>query len=1009
MPQVPCERPVRTQWRHPSTARPSDGQDTTGRARGTGRRHHATVGARTRDGRSGGLRAHRRALPRARTSCCRPSRSWPTRRASRPPIRARLADVDPDAAASAQPVPRPLVQRPRTARAGRGARARRPAAGADRRGGADRRRPRRPLPDDPRAQGARRLRLPGAAPRHRAVRPDPPARGLAVDRQLLPRRRGHLAHHGLPRRRRPARGHEPRSASTGSSAGSPTRPTSSARRARRATSRRSTTRCAELDREPGNVIFNQFSRVREPPRALRRAPAARSSACSRRCARPTPGLRLRGLRLGDRLGRHASPPATTSRSATAPRIVAVEALECPTLLDNGFGEHNIQGIGDKHVPLIHNVMNTDVVVGVSDRATDALRRAVQHATAGREYLRRAPRRARRESSTALASLRPLVASATSWPRSRPRSSCGLGPDDVDRHGRDRRRRDVRAPRSSEIVARDFAGGFDAVAAAETFGRAPRWAPTTDHLLELHARPTATASSTSATSPGSSSRASRSTSSRPAAHQAFWTRPARHRAGVWDEHDRRVQRRGRRGGRRVTTSRPGVIAARARRVCDRLRRGCGSRGDAAARSRCPRARPGDDIDHVMAPRARPGRVGAARPDARPEPVRPLPHAASTPTTWRARAGWTDARYVDLVARARRRRRRGRRPRLPRSRRSSARPRSPSALGLGRAGGVWVKDETGNVSGSHKARHLMGVMLELARGRGASAGRATPTRAARHRQLRQRRAGRGRRGARRRSPAARLRAARRRAAGRRPAGRPRRQRRASARGRRGRPAIPSTARSRRRSRPAPCPSPARATRTASPSRAARRSAGSSSTSSRDRGATARPAGRPGRRRGARLGPRPGRRRRRGRRLDRSSAAARHGPDDRRRAARARLRAGRGPPRRRRPATPIDLARHADALAEIAHQRSRFMWPWETEPRSVADGILDDETYDWLAVVRAMLASGGRPIVVDEATLVEAERARPRRPPASTPTPPARPGWPASCSSRATATSRPTSRWP
>ena len=43
------------------------------------------------------------------------------------------------------------------------------------------------------------------------------------------------------------------------------------------------------------------------------------------------------------------------------KIVAVEALECPTMLENGFGEHNIQGIGDKHIPLIHNVMNTDVV------------------------------------------------------------------------------------------------------------------------------------------------------------------------------------------------------------------------------------------------------------------------------------------------------------------------------------------------------------------------------------------------------------------------------------------------------------------------------------------------------------------------------------------------------------------------------------------------------------------------------------------------------------------------
>ena len=45
---------------------------------------------------------------------------------------------------------------------------------------------------------------------------------------------------------------------------------------------------------------------------------------------------------------------------------------------------------------------------------------------------------------------------------------------------------------------------------------------------------------------------------------------------------------------------------------------------------------------------------------------------------------------------------------------------------------------------------------------------------------------------------------------------------------------------------------------------------------------------------------------------------------------------------------------------------MWPWETPPRSVATGILDDETYDWLAVVEGMLLSGGYPIVVSEDTL-------------------------------------------
>lgn len=69
------------------------------------------------------------------------------------------------------------------------------------------------------------------------------------------------------------------------------------------------------------------------------------------------------------------------------RIVAVEALECPTMLENGFGEHNIQGIGDKHIPLIHNVMNTDVVVGISDRATDELD-VVFNSDAGRALLTR---------------------------------------------------------------------------------------------------------------------------------------------------------------------------------------------------------------------------------------------------------------------------------------------------------------------------------------------------------------------------------------------------------------------------------------------------------------------------------------------------------------------------------------------------------------------------------------------------------------------------------------------
>lgn len=56
------------------------------------------------------------------------------------------------------------------------------------------------------------------------------------------------------------------------------------------------------------------------------------------------------------------------------RITAAEALQCPTLLSSGFGGHRIEGIGDKHVPWIHNVRNTDVVTAVDDVATMRLLR-----------------------------------------------------------------------------------------------------------------------------------------------------------------------------------------------------------------------------------------------------------------------------------------------------------------------------------------------------------------------------------------------------------------------------------------------------------------------------------------------------------------------------------------------------------------------------------------------------------------------------------------------------------
>jgi len=70
------------------------------------------------------------------------------------------------------------------------------------------------------------------------------------------------------------------------------------------------------------------------------------------------------------------------------RVVAVEALQCPTLLSCGFGDHRIEGIGDKHIPWIHNVRNTDVVAAIDDEQCIALMRLFNEET-GRTQLEKA--------------------------------------------------------------------------------------------------------------------------------------------------------------------------------------------------------------------------------------------------------------------------------------------------------------------------------------------------------------------------------------------------------------------------------------------------------------------------------------------------------------------------------------------------------------------------------------------------------------------------------------------
>jgi cysteine synthase len=152
--------------------------------------------------------------------------------------------------------------------------------------------------------------------------------------------------------------------------------------------------CREIRRtRPDCVIFNQFEelgnavwhhRVTGP--ALRRAfdavagapSGGRSRHAAWRCAAFVSATGSAGtIAAGDFL-KSAHPSM---------KITAAEALQCPTLLRCGHGDHAIEGIGDKHVPWIHNVRSTDIVCAIDDRACLALLRLFNE-PAGRDVLRR---------------------------------------------------------------------------------------------------------------------------------------------------------------------------------------------------------------------------------------------------------------------------------------------------------------------------------------------------------------------------------------------------------------------------------------------------------------------------------------------------------------------------------------------------------------------------------------------------------------------------------------------
>ena len=68
------------------------------------------------------------------------------------------------------------------------------------------------------------------------------------------------------------------------------------------------------------------------------------------------------------------------------KLAVGEALQCPTILENGFGDHRIEGIGDKHIPWIHNVKNTDMVIDIDDEDSQRLLRLF-NTPEGQAYLK----------------------------------------------------------------------------------------------------------------------------------------------------------------------------------------------------------------------------------------------------------------------------------------------------------------------------------------------------------------------------------------------------------------------------------------------------------------------------------------------------------------------------------------------------------------------------------------------------------------------------------------------
>ena len=125
----------------------------------------------------------------------------------------------------------------------------------------------------------------------------------------------------------------------------------------------------ELRKEPDCMIFNQFEEMGNHLWHYQVTGSAIQEAFE---AAKKPGDRLAGACFTSGSAGTIGCGDYLKEQYPGMKLAVGEALQCPTILNNGFGDHRIEGIGDKHVPWIHNVKNTDMVIAVDDEDSQRL-------------------------------------------------------------------------------------------------------------------------------------------------------------------------------------------------------------------------------------------------------------------------------------------------------------------------------------------------------------------------------------------------------------------------------------------------------------------------------------------------------------------------------------------------------------------------------------------------------------------------------------------------------------